>query len=254
MKTRNVTSVALVAVALVGAASQSPAAIITWGTPTAIASESDVSVNGTTIIARQATGSPYGGYADQTVNGVLFSGSANTQNGVTFGLDSGFGGSDQAGYVLGAPGTPGTLSAAYQTMLTGGWFGGGGAGSFSLSGLTVGQDYQLQIWVADYRQFPPNVYNRTQTFTAGNTSDPLTFLQTNPSGINLGASSGSYILGQFTADNTTQTINLFSAQSQQLNAFQLRAVPEPSAVVLGGLGLVGMLGIFRRRREAAVVG
>lgn len=251
MKKMQRTVAALVAAALVGTASQSPAATITWGTPTAIASESDVSVNGTTIIARQATLTN----ADQTVNGVLFSGSVNTQNGVTFGLPSGWGGYDPNSYVLGAAGTPGTLSTAYQTMLTGGWFADGpGTSTFSLSGLTVGQDYQLQIWVADYRQFPPNVYNRSETFTAGNTSDPLTFLQTNPSGINLGASSGSYILGLFTADGSTQTVDISSAQSRQLNALQLRAVPEPSAVVLGGLGLVGMLGIFRRRREAAVVG
>jgi hypothetical protein len=240
---KNTTSlVALAALALAGSAS---AATITWGTPTAIASESDVSLNGTLILAKQVTHTTYGGYANQTVNGVTFDGFENTQNGVTFDIPFGFSGADQTGYVVGAAGTPGTLSTAYQQMLTGGYYGGAGTATVTLSGLALGQQYELQFWVADYRQFPPNTYARSLTLTAGNTSGALTYLQTDGSGFNQGAVSGSYILGTFTADNSLQSITINAGDSVQLNALQLRAIPEPSAALLGGLG---MLALLRRRR------
>jgi hypothetical protein len=77
------------------------------------------------------------------------------------------------------------------------------------------------------------------TLTAGNTSGALTYLR------NGGSTSGSYILGTFTADNNLQTITITADQSVQLNALQLRAIPEPSAALLGGLGLLALL---RRRK------
>lgn len=239
MKLKTVSLAALSAVSIVDSLS---AASILWDAPTAVVSEDDVSLNGTLVIARQATVT----YVDQTINGVLFSGTTNTQNGVTFGLPSGWGGYDPSSYVVGAAGTPGTLSTSYQRMLTGAWYGSSaGTSTISLSGLTLGQEYEVQIWVADYRQFPPNTYNRSETLTAGNTSGALTYLQTDQSGFNLGSASGSYILGTFTADSTSQTIGVTSASSSQLNALQLRAIPEPSTALLGGLG---MLALLRRRR------
>jgi hypothetical protein len=241
MKHKTTSLAALAALAIAGSAS---AATITWGTPTAIASESDVSLNGTLILAKQVTHSDYGGYANQTVNGVTFVGNNNTQNGVTFGIPSGFSGSDQTGFVVGTVGTPGTLSTAYQQMLTGGYYGGPGTATITLSGLTVNQQYELQFWVADYRQWPSSNYNRSLTLTAGNTSGALTYLQV-VSGVNQGSISGSYILGTFTADNSLQSITINSGDSVQLNALQLRAIPEPSAALLGGLG---MLALLRRRR------
>jgi hypothetical protein len=240
----HITSIAaLAAIALAGSAS---AATIAWGSVSTITSSTDVSTNGTLVIARQATASAYGGnYGNSnTVNGVLFDGVANTSSGVTFDI-SGFVGYDPNSYVVGAAGTPGTLESAYQRMLTGAWHGNTSPAAVTLSGLTVGQEYELQVWVADYRQFPPNTYNRSQTLTAGNTSGSLTYLQTNGSGISLGAVSGSYIIGTFTADTSTQSITLDANSSTQLNAMQLRTIPEPSAALLGGLGL---LALARRRR------
>jgi hypothetical protein len=232
-------------IAILAIGSPAMAADITWQTPQAISSSSDVSTNGALVLAKQVTHSTYGGYANQTVNGVTFIGDNNTQNGVTFDIPSGFSGADQTGYVVGTAGTPGTLSTEYQRMLTGGYYGGAGTATFTLNGLTVGQQYELQFWVADYRQFPPNTYARSLTLTAGNTSGALTYLQTDGSGLNLGSISGSYILGTFTADNSLQTITITAGDSVQLNALQLRAIPEPSAALLGGLG---MLALLRRRR------
>lgn len=238
MKLKTVSLAALSAVSLVDSLS---AASILWDAPTAVVSEDDVSLNGTLVIARQATITS----VDQTINGVLFSGTTNTQNGVTFGLSSGWGGYDPSSYVVGAAGTPGTLSTSYQTMLTGAWYGSSaGTSTISLSGLTLGQEYEVQIWVADYRQWPDTNFARSETLSAGNISSPLTYLQV-ISGVNQGSASGSYILGTFTADSTSQTIGFTSASSSQLNAFQLRAIPEPSTALLGGLG---MLALLRRRR------
>lgn len=240
----HITSIAsLAAIALAGSAS---AANIAWGSVSAINSSADVSTNGTLVMAIRASSADYGGsYGNSnTVNGVLFDSINPTQNGVTFDI-SGFVSYDPNSYVVGAAGTPGTLESAYQQMLTGAWFGDTSPAAFTLSGLTVGQEYELQVWVADYRQFPPNTYNRSQTLTAGNTSGSLTYLQTNGSGISLGAVSGSYIIGTFTADTSTQSITLNANSSTQLNALQLRAIPEPSAALLGGLGL---LALARRRR------
>ncbi len=209
---------------LLGLPHLSQSADITWQTPQAISSSSDVSTNGALVLAKQVTHTTYGGYANQTVNGVTFLGDQNTQNGVTFGIPSGFSGADQTSYVVGAAGTPGTLSTEYQRMLTGGYYGGAGTATVTLSGLTLGQQYELQFWVADYRQFPPNTYARSLTLTAGNTSGALTYLHTNGSGLNLGSASGSYILGTFTADNSTQSITINAGDSVQINALQLRAI------------------------------
>jgi hypothetical protein len=61
---------------------------------------------------------------------------------------------------------------------------------------------------------------------------------------------GQWIKGTFTADSTSQSLQLSGALSAtdgypQINALQLRTIPEPSSALLGGLGL---LALFRRRR------
>lgn len=58
---------------------------------------------------------------------------------------------------------------------------------------------------------------------------------------------GQFVTGTFTADATTQVVTLDSGtDGWQVNALQVRSVPEPSSSVmlLGGLGLLTML---RRR-------
>jgi hypothetical protein len=112
-----------------------------------------------------------------------------------------------------------------------------GTASFTFSNLTVGQNYLLQFWVADYRN---SSEDRQLTLTAGNPSGVLHHL--NNTGIQ-----GSYVIGTFTADNTlSQTVTVTDTHEPQINAVQLRAIPEPSAAALGLLAAGGLL--LRRRR------
>jgi hypothetical protein len=112
------------------------------------------------------------------------------------------------------------------------------SGSFTFSNLVMNQQYELQVWVADYRGF---TNNRTETITAaGDSASPsLTYLDSD------GPIHGQFIIGTFTADATSLTFTMNGNETAMYNAMQLRAIPEPGAALLGGLG---MLALLRRRR------
>jgi len=235
MKLKTISLAALAAITLAGSAS---AATITWGAATTIANSTDVSTNGTQVFGRNiAVESPSDPNA--IVNGANF---AWNNPGWTVGFSE-----------LGFPNTFGmtvpTLSgldaANYQAILSSGREAyPTPSGSFTFSNLVMNQQYELQVWVADYRAF---TNNRTETITAaGDSASPsLTYLDSD------GPIHGQFIIGTFTADNTgsiTFTLNGSSVDpnpTAMYNALQLRAIPEPSAALLGG---IGMLALLRRRR------
>ena len=86
-----------------------------------------------------------------------------------------------------------------------------------------------------------------QTILGGaNTSGVLEF----GNSANPGATHGSFVIGTFTADSSTQAFTFAAASGYDANrtqfiAMQLRVIPEPSAALLGGLGVLALL---RRRR------
>ena len=83
--------------------------------------------------------------------------------------------------------------------------------------MTVGQQYLVQYWVADYRGYPNDRY---VTLTGGaNTSGQLKYLDSDNSN---GGIHGSYVIGTFTADATSQAILINSNESTQMQAVQLR--------------------------------
>ena len=205
--------------ALAGDAS---AANITWDAPVAITtngSASDVVNLGTTVEAQYATS----GLGAQTVNGVTFQeGFTNyaTPNGTTTGALSGS-----------------TGNGAYDTILNGFAYDGLNPNTLTLTGLTVGKTYDVQIWGLDDRDC---CSSRTESFTGGSNTSATFAVGSNVS-----------ITGHFVADATTQAVLLNGVDQSQmnLNAFAVTTsnTPEPAALVLAGLGAVGLLVAARRR-------
>jgi hypothetical protein len=124
----------------------------------------------------------------------------------------------------------------YYPLLNGAyWVGGAGPLTLTLSGLTNGQDYQIELWAVDTRSFDA----RSVQYSDGLGNTSVAFRQ----------DAKTIIMGTFQASGATQTVQISDPNniSAVFSAYELRAVPEPStwAMLLGGLG---MLTMFRRRR------
>ncbi|WP_292993964.1 PEP-CTERM sorting domain-containing protein [Nitrosomonas sp.] len=142
----------------------------------------------------------------------------------------------------GIAGNGGNTDAAWGTILnTFEWISGSNPTiSNFLSGLTLGHQYQLQLFAAR----SDCCGTRTASFSdgAGHTSDEVR------------DDSYTSIVGTFTADAFTQTLQLIDSTSNPiLNAYVLRdvsPVPEPEtyAMLLAGLGVLGLS--IRRRKQA----
>lgn len=172
---------------VVAVASPAHAGIITWGAPTNISGDTDVSTNGT-LVGAFNIGGP--GVGSTTVNGVTFTGLALTGSSVTSGaftftIPTGFASSNSVGSAL-PPFS--TLSAPYQGLLS------SAAGDFStpftltMSGLTVGQQYEFEWWF----NFSSGLSSPT-TAAAGNSVT----LNSNTTGLAGGL--GQFAIGTFTA-------------------------------------------------------
>jgi hypothetical protein len=112
----------------------------------------------------------------------------------------------------------------------------GGTATATLSGLTNGQTYQLQVFTPYWdASFETQLISGANTVAMGNTRRAPT-----------------YVSGLFTADATTQTFDWTANPGSGyglLAAVNVVAVPEPSiyAMALAGLACGGYP-LFRRRR------
>ena len=125
------------------------------------------------------------------------------------------------------------------------WNGSGLVATFTFSGLQANTEYSAKAWVFDSAQ---GNNNKSFNFiTAGGSGGGTTSI-TNTQNTLVFAQSGPFSLVNFTTTGTgTATIGMENTAGSVsfVNAFQLTAIPEPSAALLGGLGLLALL---RRRR------
>ena len=223
------------------------AATITWGSPTDITGNSDVSTNGSLVGAFNVGTT---GVSATTVNGVNFQSFAVSPGGGTVGnfaiTPAGVLSFGNTAFGSAAPPFS-TLSPEYQTLLAAATSS-GSPFTLTISGLIVGMQYEFQWWAnlsrADSLPFGQH------SATAGN---PVT-LSDNVSMTEGGL--GQFAIGAFTADAATQSIIFSGPSFGLLNGFQLRqtgpaGVPENgSTLVLFALAL-GALALVRCRRTVA---
>jgi hypothetical protein len=191
--------------------------------------------------------------AGAVVNGVTFQGAPFTGEGISANLSFGNLGARWGQNTAFSGTVPAytDLSPGYQTILAGGAYWTGSDGYFVLNSLEEGEIYQLQFWVQDAREgSTAGIIGRTDLLDDG-AGQEVTVAYND--GVSTEGSLGQYVFYTFTATSASQLINVAagpggSADTAQINAMQLRVVPEPSACLLfmGGAALV----LWRKRRRS----
>ena len=217
--------------------------VITWGNPSNIAGDSDVLNDGTTVAAFNMNGSAV------TVNGVPFNSwtysspsTATTMGNFTFAESPNH---ILAGSGFGSNNNPfASLSVNYQTLLsTGITTDDNNTLTLTITNLVPLQKYEFQFWVSASDLPSP-------AFTTVASAPNNVTLHPNTSDADGGV--GQFVVGTFTAADPTEVITFNGSDSTQaplVNAFQLRAVPEPAASSILLLG--GSVLLLLRRRPAA---
>lgn len=215
----------LISSSLLAAFSLANAASINWGLATNVVDANDVSTTGTVAEAFNLT---FNGDFDTTVNGVFFENLTNPAP-----LSNGAAGAANAlnGNTTG--------DSAYDTLLNTNAFGGGTSTTFTLSGLTIAQGYEIQLWYVEQRAAQSGrsmIYGDGLGSTITLAGDAGDF--------------GQFGTGTFTADAATQTISLATNGfgNSHLTAYQVRAIPESSAyALLSGITVLSLVATRRRR-------
>lgn len=206
-------------------AGQADGAAITFGSPNLGTASADVNTGGTLVEAINLVSD------DSLVDGTV------SVNGVAF-VDTNLFGN---GYAV--TGLVSTGDADLDDLV--GTVGYGGPPTVTLSGLDVGQLYELQIFIGDGRDL---AIGRTLTVGDGDgdTSNDVSYVYSD-GGSSIQATS---ITGTFVADAATQEFVAVlgnGGSGTELAAYQLRAVPEPATLSLLAMAGLGAFSIYRRQ-------
>ncbi len=232
---------ALAALSIISATAQ--AAPVTWSSPTNVAGDADVITTGTLVAARNFSQTQLA----PLVNGVLFdifpipnggSGAAGIPNVATLAFNN----ADSSDTAYGSASAPfSSLSAQYQYLLSSGAGSSTGATlTLTLFNLNSGTPYLFQWWSNDSDLNFGGVNSTTATATNAVTLDENT--------LNAAGGLGQWASGTFIASGATQAIT-FSGPRPVINAFQLRAVPEPGALTLMAFSAAALGGLALGRRH-----
>ena len=230
-------AVTVTALALSLAGQPAKASVINWGSATTISGTSDVDTTGTLFASAN-----FGSSSGETVNGVFFnafpvSGTSTTVGNITLTSSGGL-----SGFTYSPPATTtapyGSLPIEYKNILSPFAYTDTLPQQVTVSGLTIGETYAIQFWVQD-----PRAAFGARTITVGTQT-----LDVNTTDTEGGL--GQWILGQFTADATTQSVSLVPGGPEPAtyaNAMQVRLVPEPTQMVsVAAFGAA--LGMWRMRK------
>jgi hypothetical protein len=213
---------------------------ITWGAPTNISGDSDVSTGGTLVAAFNMNGPAI------TVNSVNFASWTFTSN-ITSTSMGNFTFSETSHILvasgLGSGSPPfSNLSSNYQTLLgTALTTDENNTLTLTISGLTIGQQYQFQFFLDG-----SNSAGTDNLRTIANATNSVTLDDNTTNAI---GGTGQYAIGTFTAVTAQELITFTGVDSTQaptVNAFQLRAVPEPTTIALLALSAT-ISGLARRK-------
>ena len=202
---------------LLGGALASPAALMTLSPAASCASTNDV-VNSGSALAAYCCG------PTTTVNGTLFTSNSIATGALGSYLNlSGFGTANANAFIVNtAPFN--ALSSSYSNILKGAIYNAttNTTGTLTLTNLTPGHQYALQLWVGDPRAGATT--NRAETIgtAASGGSQVLKFNATQATG-----GVGQFTIGGFTADAVTQPVSVAApgyGMVPQVNTLQLRDV------------------------------